>query len=477
MLFVLIVGLLNLGLGFFMAVALTEPPPWNRWRPAWLRSLPRLHWRLPKWQAFDWRSLLNPLSLLSRLKRPASRASAPPPVASPPAPREAVAAPPPYVPPLPPPPRPQGFKLEELPNRWLELLGAEGLAPGSFLEASAHVMRLDVSQYREQLITAENRVRACLAAADADGLRQLCDDLAQFNHEWLVKQTQAGHVLKEGIGAHGDHERAAADLEQVLHDQAASIQECDDTVAALHCRTEIETGCKLVFERMGQLMDQAHALRDRLNDLLGTVLRTSGGLDGVTSVLQHDHATGLPNRIGLEMVFHDWWRHDPERQRQLSTAVIDVDRFARVNQRLGTRSGDHTIGALSSLLGDIFRRERGTDLLVRLSGQSLLVFFGDTGPHQALAAVERARQTIEATTWDDHGSEFDLTISSGITEVRKDDSLADVLRRLADTLKFAKLAGRNRAAIDEGDGPRLLDPPQFTVKGRVVPVGDDPPPG
>jgi len=447
--FVFTVGLLNLGLGFLFAVALTEPPPWSRFKPAWVRKLPRI--KLP------WPAHRQPLAPTETPKPHASPDPVPPTL------DEAETAPP---------PPPVGYKLEELPRRWLDALGAEGITPGSFLEAASHVMRLEVSQYREQLITAENRVRASLAAADEAALRQLCDDLIQFNQDWLTKQTEAGAVLKQGTGAHGDHERAAAELEQVLHDQAALIKDCDTTIASLHYRTEIETGCKRVFERLFQLMDQAHSLRDRLNDLLATLLRESAGLASVTTGLQLDHATGLPNRIGVELVFHDWWRDDPQRQRQLSAAVIDIDRFARVNQRLGTRVGDHTVTALARLLSETFRRDRGTDRLIRLSGQSFLVFLGDTGPHQGLTAVERARQSIEATTWDDHGSEFDLTITAGITEVRQQDSLADLLRRLAETLKFAKLAGRNRAALDEGDGPRLLDPPQFSVKGRVIRVGE-----
>ena len=450
-LFVLVAGLLNVALGFIAAVALTEPPPWSRFLPARLGKWPQVKWRWPRLG-------------LGRLSLPAISL----PLPATPVPRKAD------VRPAPPPPRPAGFKLEELPQRWLELLGSDGVVPGSFLEASAHVMRLEVSTYREQLITAESRTRAALAAKDADALRQLCDDLKQFNKDWLARQTEAGKMLKDRKGAHGDYERAAAELEQVLHDQAASIAECGDTIATLHCRTEIDTGCKRIFERLFHLVDQAHALRDRLNDLLATILRADGGLAGVNTSMQHDHATGLPNRIGIELIFRDWWHDDPQRQRQLSSALIDIDRFARINQRLGTRVGDHTIGAFSGLLNELFRRERGNDRLVRMSGQSLLVFFGDTGPHQALSAVERARQTIEATTWDDHGSEYDLTISAAVCEVRRDDTLEGVLRRLADTLKFAKLAGRNRAALDEGDGPRLLDPPQFTVKGRVVSVGDGP---
>ncbi|MEX2174935.1 MAG: GGDEF domain-containing protein [Pirellulaceae bacterium] len=443
-LFVLTVGIFNLALGFFVGVALTEPPPWNRWLPAWLHRLPGVRPRPPAKGSDDPDALSDTVESMLALDDDA------------PLPRRA-----------------DGFKLEELPRRWLDALGAEGIKPGTFLEAAAHVMRLEVSQYREQLIVAENRMRAALAAADPDALQQVCDDLNQFNRDWLKMQNEAAGVLGQRGGVHGDHAQAALELERVLHDQAALITECDATIEALHFRTEIETGCKRVFERQSQLLDQTHALRDRLNDLLATVLRTDGGLATINTQLQLDHATGLPNRIGVELAFHDWWKDDPQRQRQLSAAVIDIDRFARVNQRLGTRVGDHTIVALSQLLNDLFRRDRGTDRLVRLTGQSFLVFLGDTGPHQGLTAIERARQTIEATTWDDHGSEFDLTISSGLSEVRRDDTLASVLERLAEALKFAKLAGRNRAAMDEGDGPKLLDPPQFTVKGRVIRVGEE----
>ncbi len=457
-LFVFTVGLLNIGLGFMLAVALTEPPPWNRFRPKWLGAkwlgkLPRLSlaWlkhqsphgippRAPDEQPRDVESSTErALDTVNQTTRP--------PVA--------------------------GYKLEELPGRWLDAFGAEGIAPGSFLEAASHVMRLEASQYREQLLAAENRVRSALAATDDGALRQLCDDLSQVNQDWHMRQTEAAGVLMQATGAHGDHEQAVADLEQVLHDQAALIKEADAAIAALHYRTEIDTGCKRIFERLFQLVDQAHVLRDRLNDLLATLLRESGGLAGLNANFQQDPVTGLANRIGVELVFHDWWRDDPQRERQLSAAVIDIDRFARVNQRLGTRVGDHTIAALARLLGETFRRDRGTDRIVRLAGQSFLVFLGDTGPHQGLTAVERARQTIEATTWDDHGSEFDLTITAGVTEVRREDTLASLLVRLAETLKFAKLAGRNRAALDEGDGPRLLDAPQFSVKGRVVRVGGE----
>jgi hypothetical protein len=55
-----------------------------------------------------------------------------------------------------------------------------------------------------------------------------------------------------------------------------------------------------------------------------------------------------------------------------------------------------------------------------------------------------------------------------VIEVKPNESSVDLVRRSIDTLKFAKKAGRNRCSLDKGDGPTMLDPPQFPVKGRVV---------
>jgi PleD family two-component response regulator len=96
---------------------------------------------------------------------------------------------------------------------------------------------------------------------------------------------------------------------------------------------------------------------------------------------------------------------------------------------------------------------------------------GDTGPHQALAAAERLRQSFEATTFDDQGATFELTLSCGVIEAGRTESVAELLRRAGAAVQFAKKAGRNRCSLDEGQGPTTLDPPQFPVKGRVVNLG------
>lgn len=452
--FVLAVAILNLAIGYGAAVALMEPPLWNEWGSAWIQrpAPPRSARREP-----------SPAPVVSAPAEVTAKTSSPQTAITK---RELAtagselanaAAAEPIV---------AGF--EELPPDWLAQLAVEGIVAQSFVEATAHVLRLEVGRYREQLIVAECRVRATVADGQESDLQRLADELRYLNQDWLDKQTAAADMLGQRAGRLGDHEQAAGALEQVLLDQAAQIRGACGALQSLDIAAEAQTGAKLLVEQIDSLLMHAHALRDSIIDLLATLIRDGQALDTYGTTLQLDPATGLPNRIGLEKLLSGWWRDDPQRTRILSAVLIDIDRFGRINQRLGARSGDRAIVAVARLIDETLTKDRGFERLVRIAGQSLLILQGDSGPHQALTVAERLRQSIEATTFDDEGNEFDMTISCGVIEVGHTESSLDLVRRALETVRFAKRAGRNRCALDKGEGPSMLDPPQFPVKGRVV---------
>jgi diguanylate cyclase len=451
--FVLAVAIVNLAVGYCAALALVDPPLWS----GWTSRLPRMH-RHPRPADPPSRTLAD---------------SAPPAVAAPaPAPASSqvtsnlnaaagqladAARTAPIV-----------AGLDDLPPDWLAQLAVEGIVAQSFAEASAHVLRLEVGRYREQLIAAECRARTTTADGKPLDLQRLADELRYLNQDWLDKQTAAADMLGQRAGRLGDHEQVASALEQVLLDQAAQIRAACGALQSIDMSVNPETDGKQLLEQIGTLLMHAHALRDCIIDLLATLIRDGQALDTYGASVQSDSATGLPNRIGLEKLLAGWWRDDPERSRILSAILIDIDRFGRINQRFGARSGDRAIIAVVRLIDETLAKDRGFERLVRIGGESLLVLQGDIGPHQALTAAERLRQSIEATTFDDEGIEFDMTVSCGVIEVGHTESSLDLVRRALETVRFAKRAGRNRCALDKGEGPSMLDPPQFPVKGRAV---------
>jgi diguanylate cyclase len=438
MMFVLGLAIVNLSLGYLTARALAEPPLFGGFR----------------------------LRLPARRRKPAAD-HAPAAVSSGGASSGPGATPDSYpeheLPAL-----PAVAPVDELPPDWLAKLAAEGIVAQSFVEGVAHAIRLEVGQYREQLVAAECRTRSLTNDGDAEGLARVADDLRTLNQAWLDQQTQAADLLTERSGRLGDHEKAATALEQELLDQAALIRTSCAALESLDETPEVAARSKRMLEQLTALLVHAHALRDRILDLLATMLAATSALETYGPLLQRDVLTRLPNRIGLDALLSAWRRDETSATRLLSAILIDLDRFGRVNQRLGTRSGDNTIVALARLLEETIAKDRGFERLARVGGAAFLIFQGDVGPHQALTAAERLRQSIEATTFDDEGVEFDLTISCGVIEAKHGESSLQLVERAFETLRFAKKAGRNRCALDKGEGPTMLDPPQFPVKARTI---------
>ncbi|HEX5104789.1 MAG TPA: GGDEF domain-containing protein [Pirellulaceae bacterium] len=443
---VFLIGVFNIALGYLVAASLADPPFWAGWKRRW--------------------ELLAARAAKAGAQSPVEEApTEPPPPAEPETASDSEANT------LDPEPEPEPVvpaTIAELPSHWLQQLAESGIVPKSYVEASAHVIRLEVGRYREQLLTAENRARANLATSDAGALKLVADDLRFVNQDWLEKQTTAAGMLAQRSGRLGTHEQPAKAVEQSLLDQAAQIRLICTALEDLDFTEGAEASGRRLLGMIGSLISSAHLLRDRMLDLLADLLRTGEQLEGLSPSVQLDYLTGLPNRVGTELLFDAWWQENPERSRPLSVALIDVDRFGRVNHRMGTRGGDRAISALGRLLSELIRKDRGYDRAGRVGGEKFLLLLGDTGPHNALAAAERIRQTVEATTFDDQGAEFEMTVSCGVVEMGSAESLPDVLHRVEQAVTFAKRSGRNRCAIDEGAGATALPPPQLAVVGRVV---------
>lgn len=439
---VLAVAIGNLALGYLAAAALADPPVWTRIR---LR-MPRAAW---------------PRRAVNTTPAAPHAEHAKPSVETIQTTREAVVV-----------KRPATIVgVEELPGEWLDKLAAAGIVPQSFVEGAVQVLRLEIETYRDSLVALELRARGLPGPGDMQALTGLANELEDLNQSWLQAQTSATGTLSARAGQLGEHEDSAGALEHALLDQAAEIRGASQALAELGRALDVTLASKTLLEQFAVLIDQTHTLRDRMLELLANLLRTGERLDAIAPASHTDPATDLPNRTGLEVQLARWWREDAERSRLLSVILVDIDRLGRLNQRLGTALGDEVLVAISQLFLEMARANRTSNWMARVEGQAFLIVLEDAGPREALTTAERLRQTVEATTFEDNRGEFELTVCCGVIEVGARESTAELLRRVKEAALFAKKAGRNRCALDEGQGPSTLQPPQFPVQGRVLKLG------
>jgi diguanylate cyclase (GGDEF)-like protein len=134
--------------------------------------------------------------------------------------------------------------------------------------------------------------------------------------------------------------------------------------------------------------------------------------------------------------------------RTLSVALIDVDRFKRVNDAYGHLVGDHVLMALGRLLTARFRLE---DLRGRWGGEEFVIVFPNEPAATAASVLSRVLEEFRRMPFQsDRGEPFFVTFSAGISSFPVDGGTVDALIRAADRRLYrAKREGRAHVVVGE----------------------------
>jgi diguanylate cyclase len=369
----------------------------------------------------------------------------------------------------------------ELPEDWVEILG-EHQHLESTLEASALVLRSELTGYRESLIDLETHIRVVqmnlnevsqlgvISGVDQheefgwhSSLDSSRTQLRQFLEKWCTGLSGIVRVLRSAeIPADSEdlHEHFLQQVQRQLNEQEKYLEEF---VRVPGKSSDREAVTRLLSE-LPPFVNHCHYMEQLLQETLIALRVRQERLANWDSHEFTDPSTHLQNRAGLELWLRQWRDDEANRQRQLSTIMLDVDNSAALNTQWGTRIGDLILNSLGTMINGVLRKNRGIDFTVRCSGQSYIVVLADTGPRGANSAAERIRQTIEQCYFEHPFGKIQVTVSAGVSDIRPHDSLETLIDRLRRAVRTAKQAGRNCAALDEGTGPICLMAPQLRIR-------------
>lgn len=127
----------------------------------------------------------------------------------------------------------------------------------------------------------------------------------------------------------------------------------------------------------------------------------------------------------------------------LSLVMIDIDNFKSVNDTFGHKEGDNVIIGLANMLKDGIAKNGGVASAGRWGGEEFMVMI----PLGIESAINAAKEMCELFC----NIEFPLaghrTISVGVTEAKKNDTLDELLIRVDSGLYEAKRGGKNRYVV------------------------------
>ncbi|SDH72197.1 sensor domain-containing diguanylate cyclase [Propionivibrio dicarboxylicus] len=158
-----------------------------------------------------------------------------------------------------------------------------------------------------------------------------------------------------------------------------------------------------------------------------------------------DPLTGLYTRLYMkDAVAALLWSHDREQIHEASMVIFDIDHFKRVNDTYGHKSGDVILASVGQKILELCPEQA---IPIRLGGEELAVFT----PHglvETLALAESIRRSIESMVCALGGESICVTVSGGVAEHIRGESVDDLMQRADGLLYAAKADGRNRISAD-----------------------------
>ena len=187
---------------------------------------------------------------------------------------------------------------------------------------------------------------------------------------------------------------------------------------------ELVTTNKTLEDRVVQRSQELKEATDQLEELERT-----------------DALTDIHNRYSIMKILDTEVDRAKRYSNPLTVFMYDVDNFKRVNDIHGHKVGDDTLYNLTKVVKDSLR---DIDIVGRYGGAEFLVIMPSTLLSDAIDVTQRVCETVSNHKF----SQIEqLTISIGLVELRRDETM-DMLFTRADRLLYkSKDSGRNRVSF------------------------------
>lgn len=165
----------------------------------------------------------------------------------------------------------------------------------------------------------------------------------------------------------------------------------------------------------------------------------------LTHEATHDFLTATLNRRAIIENLTNELIRAQRRDSTLSIGLCDIDHFKQVNDTYGHHAGDDVLCGFVKAIKNILRPY---DLLGRYGGEEFLIIVPDSFGSVEENIYERIRAEIAENKIKTKSGEIGITISIGVTNSKKNNSVDAMLTSADAALYKAKENGRNQVVFD-----------------------------
>ncbi len=198
-----------------------------------------------------------------------------------------------------------------------------------------------------------------------------------------------------------------------------------------------------IVEDTKMMMQKNQNLEFQLTNSSTQVAELKKNLDNVKKEALTDGLTNLANRKAFDKQIRDWVEEVETSGSDLCLLMMDIDNFKRFNDTYGHQTGDQVLRLVARTLTDGIK---GRDLAARFGGEEFALIFPDTPLSAAIRVADSLRHAVEGKEVVNKNSNKSLgriTLSGGVAQYIKGESVTNFIERADTALYEAKNAGRN----------------------------------
>jgi len=280
--------------------------------------------------------------------------------------------------------------------------------------------RLDEVERRLQDVLSRQRAAKERALEAQEAMRQM---LAGFINQ-LATMNQTSSAFQYSL------EQSAREIAEAktIEDLAPLLKQVIDATRTMANET-------------GNAREQIEALQTRALASEAELLRLHEELHLTSASARHDPLTDTLNRRGLDEALAREIARVRRRAAPLALALLDVDNFKKLNDRLGHAVGDD---ALMHLVQVVRQNLRPIDTLARYGGEEFVILMPDTTQAEGLEAMMRLQRELTRNFFLGGNERILITFSAGVAQLTPEDTGDDAIARADQAMYLAKRAGKNR---------------------------------
>jgi diguanylate cyclase len=204
---------------------------------------------------------------------------------------------------------------------------------------------------------------------------------------------------------------------------------------------EVIAATRTMAEDTARARSELHTLQEKESATAAEFAKLNDELASASAMARHDPLTNVLNRKGLEEAMAKEVAIMRRKEMPLSLAVLDIDNFKMLNDRLGHKTGDAALVHLVSVVNESLRP---SDSLARYGGEEFVILMPETSQEEAYQVIVRLQRELTRKFFLANNERILITFSAGVTFMLPEESSETALERADHAMYLAKRAGKNR---------------------------------